>query len=389
MIERALKDPKRSYFLFGSRGTGKSTWLRKTYPNALWFNLLRTSELLSLQQDLQFFRKQVEALPPGSWVVIDEVQKFPQILDEVHDVIATHGAKKYQFVLSGSSARKLKKAGVNLLAGRAVSRYCFPITIHELQKSKIKLNLEDLLKFGSLPALFSEESDLDKMDYLESYVDTYIKEEIKEEALVRKLEPFARFLKIAAINQGQILNIGGVSREVAKGRGTVEGYYEVLEDTLIGVRIPAHQPRMKTKEISHPKFYLFDTGVTRVLSQRHRNELDRLERSFLFETLVLNELRVWNAYHQQGYEIKYWGSPSGGEIDFLLCHGEIIKVAIEVKSTDRYRSEFSKYLKELRSKDSKIKAFVVLEETKPMNDNGVEVFRFFELNEKLMGLLSR
>ena len=255
MFTRRLRLPERSFFLFGPRGTGKTTWLRSVLPSALWFDLLRMGTFLELSQRPDRFRQQVEAQPRGSWVVVDEVQRLPALLNEVHALIAEHG-RAYRFALSGSSARKLKRLDVNLLAGRAINRQCLPLTAAELD---LGFDVDDVLRFGLLPQVRSDPAFA--VDTLDAYVSNYLREEIQQEALVRRLDSFARFLQVAALMNGQVVNMAGVARDAGVARPTVQGYFETLSDTLIGVWLPAWRRRAKVKEVASPKFYLFDSGV--------------------------------------------------------------------------------------------------------------------------------
>lgn len=340
MLARRIEAPSRSFFLLGPRGTGKTTWLRNVLPSALWFDLLRTSTFLELSQQPERFRQQVEAQPRGGWVVIDEVQRLPSLLNEVHALIAERG-RAYRFALSGSSARKLKRLDVNLLAGRAINRQCFPLTAAELASG---LDVDDVLRFGMLPQVRTDPDFA--IDTLEAYVSNYLREEIQQEALVRRLDAFARFLQVAALMNGQVSNLAGVARDAAVARPTVQGYFDTLTDTLIGTWLPAWQRRAKVKEVASPKFYLFDCGVARALAGRLREPLDGLERGFLLETWMLHELRATIAYGNLGGELRYWRTPSGSEVDFVWTRGKRA-VGIEVKAAARWRREFGGPLKSL------------------------------------------
>ena len=245
MFTRRYRVPDHSFFLFGPRGTGKSTWLRQVVPDALWFDLLRTHTLLGLIRQPESFRQQVEARPHGSWVVVDEVQRLPSLLNEVHSLIAETGPK-FRFALSGSSARKLKRLDVNLLAGRAVNRQFFPLTAAELD---FDFDLDQALRFGLLPQIHAEP--LHALEVLEAYVSNYIREEIQQEALVRSLDSFARFLEIAALMTGQVVNVAGLARDAAVARPTVQGYFNVLVDTLIGFWLPAWHRRAAAAGAAH------------------------------------------------------------------------------------------------------------------------------------------
>lgn len=340
MFTRRLRLPERSFFLIGPRGTGKTTWLRGALPSALWFDLLRTSTFLELSQQPDRFRQQIEAQRRGTWVVIDEVQRLPTLLNEVHALIAERGPA-YRFALSGSSARKLKRLDVNLLAGRAINRQCLPLTAVELD---FDFDAEDVLRFGLLPQVRSDPQYA--VDTLEAYVSNYLREEIQQEALVRRLDTFARFLQVAALMSGQVSNLAGVARDAGVARPTVQGYFETLTDTLIGVWLPAWQRRAKIKEVASPKFYLFDCGVARALAGRLRDPIDGLERGFLLETWMLHELRATIAYEGLGGELRYWRTPSGSEVDFVWTRGKRT-VGIEVKAASQWRREFGGPLKSL------------------------------------------
>jgi uncharacterized protein len=340
MFTRRLELPERSFFMLGPRGTGKSTWLRSTLPSALWFDLLRTSTFLELSQRPEQFRQQVEALRPVAWVVVDEVQRLPALLNEVHALIAEHG-RKYRFALSGSSARKLKRLDVNLLAGRAINRQCFPLTTAELN---FDVDIEDVLRFGLLPQIRSDPGYA--VDTLDAYVANYLREEVQQEALVRRLDSFARFLQVAALMNGQVSNMSSVARDAGVARPTVQGYFDTLVDTLIGVWLPAWQRRAKVKEVATPKFYLFDCGVARALAGRSRDPIDSVERGFLLETWILHELRATISYTNVGGELRYWRTPSGSEVDFVWTRARR-SVAIEVKAAPVWRREFGRPLKSL------------------------------------------
>jgi predicted AAA+ superfamily ATPase len=272
--------------------------------------------------------------------VADEVQRLPALLNEVHALIAEHG-RRHRFALCGSSARKLKRLDVNLLAGRAINRRCLPLTAAELD---FDVDPEDVLRLGLLPQVREDPSFA--VDTLDAYVANYLREEIQQEALVRRLDSFARFLQIAALMNGQVSNIAGVARDAGVARPTVQGYFETLIDTLIGVWLPAWQRRAKVKEVTSPKFYLFDCGVARALAGRLRDPIDGLERGFLLETWILHELRATMAYEGLGGEIQYWRTPSGSEVDFVWTRAKRA-VGIEVKAARQWRGEFGRALKSL------------------------------------------
>ncbi len=333
MYTRRLQLPSRSFLLLGPRGTGKTTWLRAHLPGAHWYNLLLDRELLRLMRAPGQFRQEIEALPRGSWVVVDEVQKLPSLLNDVHDALSS-APRRWKFALTGSSARRLRRADVNLLGGRVVTRRMLPLTVTELAAEPA---VDDLLRYGSLPLVRSERGAARRIDLLEAYVETYLTQEIRAEALVRSLESFTRFLEVAALANAQVTSVASLARDAAVARPTVQGYFEVLTDTLIGAWLPAWRPRAKVKETSHPKFYLFDPGVVRALGRRSREPLDAAERGTLLETLVFHELRAQIAYSQCGGELSYYRTPSGTEVDFIWRRGDH-SIGIEVKSASRWRA---------------------------------------------------
>jgi len=340
MLARTLDLPDHSFFLFGPRGAGKSTWLREKLPRALWKNLLLDDDYLPLLGDRPSFRAEVEALPTGSWVVIDEVQRIPGLLDEVHDLIARR-RDEIKFAMSGSSARKLRRLDVNLLAGRAIDRRMFPFTSEELGRD---FDLGRALAMGTLPPVVMKPDYA--ADILKAYVGTYLREEIQQEALVEDVGSFHRFLKVAGIMNGEILNVSAISRDAGAARSTVERYFDILVDTLIGFRLPGWQPRLKVRERSAPKFYLFDTGVARALTGRIRDPLSDLEVGKLLETFILHEMRAAMWYQNKGGELSYWRSSGGLEVDFVWTRGDR-SVAVEVKSSARWEKSHGRALAEL------------------------------------------
>lgn len=310
--------------MFGPRGTGKTTWVKANFPSAVYVDLLDAeifNDLLASPKKIGNF------IPPNfnDWVIIDEVQKIPSLLNEIHRLIEDKG---YKFILTGSSARKLRKEGHNLLAGRALTMHMHPLTAKELGDN---FKLEHSIQFGNLPCAYTEN---DPKKYLESYVKTYLEEEIKYEGLTRNLGAFSRFLEAASFSQGSVLNISSVARDCAVERKVVENYFCILEDLLIAKRIPVFTKRAKRKQSVHPKFYFFDTGVFRTL--RPKGPLDSPEEAqgAAIETLVFQELQALNDYLDLGYEIYYWRTSNNAEVDFVL-YGEKGIIAIEVKRGSR------------------------------------------------------
>lgn len=379
-FQRLLLPPKNmTFFLFGPRGTGKSTWIKEHFGKAkIQIDLLKSSDYLRYQRDRSLLSQEVEALNSGDWVVIDKIQKLPSLLDEVHSILFERNAKIH-FVLSGSSARKIKKLNGNLLAGRALTRKMYCLSALEMGSA---FKLESALSFGMLPAIRNEHSDEQRIDRLDSYVETYLKEEIQQEAVVRNLDSFFRFLQIAAIYNGQLLNMSNISRDVGISRSTVQGYFEILTDTLIAWHLPAFKLRAKSKEVSHPKFYLFDCGVQRTLAGEHRNILTKDLAGHLFETLVLNEIRLLTSSLGIGAEMSYWHTESGTEVD-LIWHRGHRRFGFDIKHTNRWKPEYNKGLNILLSEKKIEKAYGIFTGPHALKQGSIMILPFQEALEKM------
>ena len=336
MFPRLLKTPRSSFFLFGARGTGKSTWIRSHLEDALVVNLLNADVMLRYERDPATFRAEVLAQPRSRWIVVDEVQRAPRLLDEVHFLMEEKGYKK--FALTGSSARKLKRGAANLLAGRAIVRNLFPFTAAELDFS---VPTAQLLRFGAMPLSVNAPDDEAREDFLRAYVTTYLAEEIRAEGLVRDLGSFSRFLAVASLAAGQTTNVSGIARDAGVSRETVRGYFDVLVDTLIGSWLPAHRPRAKIKEVAQPKFYWFDPGVLHAAAGGFDQPLPADWNGVLLEHLVHHEIRSRIHYAGVKGSLGYWATPNGSEVDFVWWHGRNV-VAIEVKNGRELRPQFKK-----------------------------------------------
>ncbi|MEW6744425.1 MAG: DUF4143 domain-containing protein [Planctomycetota bacterium] len=367
MYTRALPLPDRSFFVLGPRGTGKTTWLRQVLPSGQWYDLIRDREVLRLTRDPGVFAREVQALA-GGWVVLDEVQRLPSLLNEIQSLIAEHGSR-YRFAVSGSSARKLRRGGVNLLPARLINRQFFPLTTAEMG---FDFQLDELLKYGCLPAVCSESTAAHRIDILEAYVENYIAQEIRIEAAVKNLEPFARFVEVAALMNAQLTNMAGIARDAAVARPTVHGYFDVLVDTLVAVWLPAWRPRIKVKEVAHRKFYFFDPGVVRALAGRLREPLEAEERGRLLETLVLHELRAWMHLAGTGGDLFFWRTPHGTEVDFMWVRARHA-VGIEVKASMRWRKEDGRALKALAGTKDVKRAFGVYLGDRTLRDDMIQV----------------
>lgn len=323
---RILKPPRGSFFLFGVRGVGKTTWARETFGAARWFDLLDEGAFLDLHMQPARFGQELQALPRGSTVVVDEIQRAPALLNEVHRAMETH---RHRFILLGSSARKLKMSGTNLLAGRASLATMYPFVPAELGH---RFSLERILRHGSIPVVWEA---ADSAASLESYVQLYFREEIRGEAVVRNLPAFVRFLSVAALFHGQVVNVSGLARDAAVSRTTVDGYLQILEDTLVAQRLPAFEARLRTRERSHPKLYWVDPGLVRA-AKRHLGPVTSEERGSLLEGWILSVLRAHNEVSRLFDEIAYWAPAQARrlEVDLVLTRGRD-HLAIEVKSGTR------------------------------------------------------
>lgn len=339
VYSRLIQPPAQSFFLFGMRGVGKSTWVRAHFPDATTFDLLDERLFQDLLAEPGLFAQSIEHLGPGDWVVVDEVQRLPALLNEVHRAIE---AKRLRFALLGSSARKLKAAGVNLLAGRALKRTMFPLSAAELGGD---FDLERVLRVGSVPLVWTNDAPAEALD---AYAQLYLREEVRAEALVRNLPGFVRFLPIAALFNSQTINIASIARAAGVARTTVQGYLDILEDTLLTFRLPAFEARLRVRERKLPKLYWVDPGVVRAV-KRQLGPVTAEERGPLLESWVATMLRT-HAEVQELYDDVFYWSPhqSAAEVDFLLQRGDEL-LAIEVKATDRYRADLLKGLRQIEA----------------------------------------
>ena len=350
MYRRIFKPPTdQSYFLLGPRGVGKSFFVENKYKKALFFDLLDSRKYTKLSADPH---RLSENIPQDfkNWVVIDEIQKIPELLNEVHRLIEK---RRLKFVLTGSSARKLKSENVNLLAGRALTEYMHPLTAEEMKKD---FSLKKSLICGHLPMAYKSKN---PKKFLNSYIHTYLKEEIQQESLTRSLPQFSRFLETAAFSVGSILNITNVARECSVNRKVVESYFSILRDTLLSYELRPFTKRSKRRLIQSPKFYFFDAGVFQTL--RVKGPFDSLSSAEgrALETLVLQEITAQNRYKNWEYEIFYWRTQDHkNEVDFVLYGKKGLK-AVEVKLTHQVRPQDSKGLLAFLKDYPQAKAFLL------------------------------
>lgn len=350
------------------RGVGKSTWARAAFPKAPRFDLLDEALYQGYLADPGRFGRELASLPRGSWVVVDEIQRLPALLNEVHRFIEE---RRLRFVLLGSSARKLKQAGTNLLAGRALRRLMLPLLPAELGRD---FDLARVLRWGSLPILWQAE---DPQESAQSYVQLYLREEIQAEALVRNLPGFARFLPVAALFHGQVLNTAGLARDAGVARTTIAGYLDILADTHLAWLVPGFEARLRVKERQHPKLYWVDPGVVRAV-RRERHAPTALEMGPLFEGWLAMLLRAYGdpdfGLGHRFDEVSYWSplGPGDVEVDFVIRRGARF-TAVEAKAKPAPGARDLKGLRAIAALDGIERRVLVFTGERPFRtDDGIE-----------------
>ena len=332
MIDRLINiDKNEHFFLFGPRGTGKSTLLHALFEpkTTLYLDLLQPELEDEFSRSPQSFRARVLGTQPSTThIIIDEVQKVPKLLDVVHSLIEETDKV---FILTGSSARKLKRGGANLLAGRAQVLELFPFSAIELDED---FSLDSALAFGTLPKAVNSESDQSRRRFLSAYALTYLKEEIQAEQIVRNLDPFRRFLEVAAQMSGKIINFASIARDVGVDDKTIKGYYQILEDTLVGTFLEPHHTSLRKRVSMKPKFYLFDTGVQRALSRSLTIPIQEGTSAYgeLFESFFINECLKLNKYFELDFSFSYLSTRDGVEIDLVVERPGAPLLLMEIKS---------------------------------------------------------
>lgn len=378
MYSRILSPPKaKSFFLFGPRGTGKTTWVKSVFPNAVYIDLLEAelfNDLLANPQRLEKF------IPKDfkDWVIIDELQRIPELLSEVHRLIEKY---KYKFILTGSSARKLRQKGHNLLAGRALTYSMYPLTVQELGDD---FDIAHSVRFGNLPSVYTEDS---PKKYLESYVRTYLEEDVRQEGLTRSLGAFTRFLESASFSQGSILNMSSVARECSIERKVAENYFNILEDLLIAYRIPVFTKKAKRRLVAHPKFYFFDVGVYRTLRPMGPLDMPELIEGVAFETLFFQEIMAVNNSLRLGYTIYYWRTSNNMEVDFIL-YGQKGIMAFEIKRTGKVIGPMLSGLKSFLRDYPMAKAYFIYGGERRMREGDIEILPIIAALKNLAVILS-
>lgn len=329
-IPRTLSIPKGHFFLLGPRGTGKTAWCNQQFKSGLRIDLLNAAVLREYSSRPERLIESVAAQPKRKQVIIDEIQKLPQLLDTVHLLIERKTG--HQFILTGSSARKLRRQGTNLLGGRAAQKHLHPYMAHELGNS---FDLQKALTNGLLPVVWAAP---EPEETLQAYNGLYLREEVQMEGLVRNVGDFARFLETMSFAHASVLNLANIARDSHINRKTVENYLQILEDLLLGFRLEVFTKRAKRGLAGHPKFYFFDTGIFR--ANRPRGPLDSPSElnGIALEGLVAQHLRAWCDYTHTTHQLHYWHTRTGVEVDFIV-YGELGLFAVEVKNSNRIRPE--------------------------------------------------
>lgn len=376
MYKRLLKlpkNPKQSFFLWGPRQAGKTTLLKQTYPEAHRIDLLKSDILMRYLQQPSVLREEIRALKPSQLVVIDEIQKAPVLLDEVHYLIQEENRV---FVLCGSSARKVRRGHANLLGGRAIRYELLGLTAEEIDKN---FNLERMLNIGPLPSHYDNPK---ATRAIQSYVDDYLREEILQEGLIRRLPVFSDFLRVAAIGDTEIVNLSNIARETGVSVSTVRDHYAILQDTLMGAFLPAYTKRAKRRTIHAPKFYFRDVGVVNYLTKRSPIRYGSELFGKAFENWLFHELSVHSRYSENFYDISYWRLISGVEVDFILGKAEI---AIEAKGKEKITNNDLKGLLQFKQEHPQVKHLIVvsLEKNARMTDSGILILPYSEFITRL------
>lgn len=374
----------RSFFLFGPRGVGKTTFLRQLFQETLessadpsgrvlWIDLLEADEALVFSRAPQELQRRIDALATPAWVVVDEVQKVPALLDEVHRLTEAPQYKgRVKFALTGSSARKLKRGRANLLAGRAFVNSLHPLTESELGKS---FSLDEVLHWGSLPSIFSFQTHLERKEYLRTYTSTYLKEEIKEEQLVRKIDPFLRFLEVAAQTNGEILNFSKVARDSGTDPKAVERYFEILSDTLLGFFLDPFHGSIRKRQSQKAKFYLFDTGVKRALEFALDSPIPPGSSLYgrAFEHFIVLECKRLNDYHRMDFRFSYLRTKDDLEVDLIVERPGKKTALVEIKSSQNVDLTDLRKLSKIAGDFKNAEAFVFCRESYPRRVEDVSV----------------
>lgn len=359
-----------SAFLWGARQVGKTTWLTSQYPDCRIYDLLHPSEFERLLRRPEILSEELADFGEGNLVIIDEIQKLPQLLDEVHSLIQR---KNIRFILSGSSARKLKRLGTNLLGGRATREQMFPLVSAEIPD----FDLIRAVNNGMIPRHYMV---LNPWERLRGYIGVYLNEEIREEAMTRNLQSFSHFLEVAAQCDGEMLVYKNIAQDCGIDYRTVKEYFRILEDTLVGYLLPGFTITKKRKALAAPKFYLFDVGVANYLMHRRNMAPGSDDFGHAFEHFIIQELIAYIGYHHVEERLTYWRSTSGYEVDAIIGEG---RVAIEIKSSDEVKSRHTRGLKAFEEDFPDARLIIVSLDKYKRRMNGVEVIPVLEFLDNL------
>lgn len=365
-LENRLDDAN---FLLGARQTGKSTLLKELYPDTTYYDLLNTDIRKRFQKNPELLREVLQNKPDGTLVIIDEISKVPELLDEVHWLMTN---KNIRFILCGSSARKLKKQSSNTLGGRAIPMYFYPLVSAEIPD----FNIYRAIQNGMIPRHYMINNAERR---LKAYVDIYLKEEIKEESLVRDIISFERFLEVAAISNGEILNYENIAADCGVSAKTVAAYFQILYDTLVGYEVPAYTKHIKRKLVQAPRFYYFDVGIVNYMMGRTSLKRGTDEFGHAFEHLVIQEIIAYLGYSESNEKLSYWRTYTGIEVDVIIGDA---RIAIEIKSTDEIQTKHKKNLKIFAEEHPNARKIIVSLDKMTREANGVEmiyVLDFFKM----------
>ena len=359
-----------STFVWGARQVGKTTLIRATYPDVVFYDLLLAKDFERLLRNPSLLGEDLATLNDGDTVVIDEIQKIPQLLDEVHALIFR---KNIRFILSGSSPRKLKRYGANLLGGRALKEILYPLTSVEIPD----FDIYKAVRYGTLPRHYLVS---DPWRRLGAYISVYLNEEIREEALSRQLKTFARFMEIAAFSNGEIVVYKNIAQDCGIDYRTVKDYFEILTDTLTGYLIPSFIHAKKRRSIQAPKFYYFDVGIANYLRNRRNIQIGSIDFGHAFEHFIIQELIAYLGYHKMNEQLSYWRTTSGYEVDAIIGDG---RVAIEIKSVEEIQSRHLRGLKAFQDDFPDCRLIAVSFDSRPRVANGIEIYPAIDFLKKL------
>lgn len=349
-----------SVFLWGARQVGKSTLLQRLFPESRIYDLLKSDEYARLSRRPQLLREELDHLGYETLVIIDEIQKIPQLLDEVHWLIVN---RNIRFILCGSSARKLKRLGTNLLGGRAISTRLFPLVSAEIPN----FDLIKAINNGMIPRHYTIDNSQKR---LQAYIGDYLKEEIQNEAIVRQLASFNRFLDIAAQSDGEIINYTNIAQDCGISSVTVREYFNILEQTLIGYIIPAFTLSKKRKALQSPKFYYFDIGIVNHLLHRKKLLPGSVDFGHAFEHFMIQEIIAYLSYTESYEQLSYWRTSNGYEVDAIIGEG---RIAIELKSSEEVQSRHTKGLKAFEEEFPNARKIIISLDKNRRTLNGIEI----------------